>query len=92
MNPRRIVWDEEQAHHRFLQLNPQDSDFEQINDRLRQVASSRNPIGKKVGPETHSPAEEPAWLTNVGKWRIVYELLEDEVNVLFVDDKMPKAA
>jgi hypothetical protein len=91
MNLRRIVWDREQAHHRFLQLNPQDSDFEQINDHLRQIASSPNPIGKKVEPETHNPTEGSAWVTNVGKWRIVYELLHDKVNVLFVDDKMPGA-
>jgi hypothetical protein len=89
MNPRRIVWDKEGAHHRFLQLNPTDNDFKLVNASLISAAKSPEPIGERLELPTQSAPEPPAWVVFIPQWRIIYELTDDKVNVLKVDDKSP---
>jgi hypothetical protein len=90
MNPRRIVWAKERAHHRFLELNPTDADINLINAQLQEAARSLEPIGARLEFPGASAPEPPAWVISAGKWRIVYELTGDEINVLLVDQNPPE--
>ena len=92
MNPRRIVWAKERAHHRFLELKPTDADINLINAKLQEAARSPEPIGAKLEFSEASEPDPPTWVISTGEWRIVYGSTDDEINVLLVDRKPPKRA